>query len=338
MNLEKILVVEDESSLRTLMRMQLERAGYQVATAEDGVQGLEKIHSDPPDLVLLDVMMPRMDGAEVCRHLKTNFATSQIPVIMVTAKGEMKDKLAGLSVGANDYITKPYTLEELLVRVRNILQWSRMQREANPLTGLPGNIAIEAEAARRIQSDEKFAFLYIDLDQFKAYNDYYSYKKGDEAIKLTASVILGAIGRCGGPSDFVGHVGGDDFVAFSTPERAMAVADEIVRDFDAKSPLLYTPVDRNRGYLEVVNRQGEVARIPLMTITIAGVTNCEKTITHIGQLSDIAAELKRYGKSQPRSIAVWERRGDLGQGAGAIEKVLALEPESRPEKTTAGQE
>jgi DNA-binding response OmpR family regulator len=310
MSAEKILVVDDETSLRRLLKLQLERAGYQVSTAEDGLEGLERIRCDPPDLVLLDVMMPRMDGAELCRKLKSNFITSQIPVILVTAKGEMKDKLAGLSTGANDYITKPYAFDELLVRVRNILHWSRLQREANPLTGLPGNVAIEAEATRRINAGEKFAFMYIDIDQFKAFNDYYSYKQGDEAIKLTASIILGAVGRCGGLTDFVGHVGGDDFIAFSTPENGPAVADEIVRDFDRKAPLLYTPADRNRGYLEVVNRQGEVARIPLMTITIAGVTNVDRNITHVGQLSDIAAELKRYGKAQTRSIAVWERRGD----------------------------
>jgi len=310
MSLEKILVVEDDSSIRTLLRTHLERAGYEVATAEDGLAGLERVRSNPPDLVLLDVMMPRMDGSEVCRQLRANFLTSQIPVIMLTARGQMADKIAGLNMGANDYLTKPCPTEELLARVRSLLRWSRLQREANPLTGLPGNVAIEAEATRRIEAGEKFAFLYIDIDQFKAFNDYYSYKKGDEAITLTASIILGAVGRLGSEADFVGHVGGDDFVAFSTPEHARAVADEIVRDFSDKTPHLYTPEDRERGYLEVINRQGTVSRIPLMTITIAGVTNVDRTITHFGQLSDIAAELKRYGKSQARSIVVWERRGD----------------------------
>ena len=310
MNHEKILVVEDEASLRTILRVQLEGAGYQVSTAEDGVDGLEKAQANPPDLVLLDLMMPRMDGSEVCRQLKANFMTSQIPVIMLTALGQLKEKVAGLNIGANDYLTKPYSLEELLVRVRNILHWSRLQREANPLTGLPGNVAIEAEATRRIQTRESFAFLYIDIDQFKAFNDYYSYQKGDEAIRATASIILCAVARHGNRTDFVGHVGGDDFVVFSTPENAHAVADEIVREFDATIPQLYSPEDRNRGYVEVVSRQSAVKRIPLMTITIAGVTSFDGKINHVGQLSDIAAELKRYGKSCAGSIAVWERRED----------------------------
>ncbi len=310
MNHEKILVVEDEASLRKILQMQLAGAGYEVETAEDGVDGLEKVKQNPPDLVLLDVMMPRMDGSEVCRQLKANFLTSQIPVIMLTALGELRDKVAGLDVGANDYMTKPYALDELLIRMRNILRFSKLQREANPLTGLPGNVAIESEATGRIQSGELFAFLYLDIDHFKAFNDYYSYQDGDFAIKKTAMIILTAVRHIGGSGDFVGHVGGDDFVVFSTPEHARAIADEIKREFDAQMPQLYKEEDRERGYVQVMNRQNVVTKAPLMSITIAGVTNIGRSITHVGQLSDMAAELKRHGKSKPSSQIVWERRGD----------------------------
>lgn len=307
---ETILVVEDEASLRKILQMQLEGAGYHVVTAEDGLEGLEQVRRAAPDLVLLDVMMPRMDGSEVCRQLKANFLTSQIPVIMLTALGELRDKVAGLDVGANDYMTKPYALDELLIRMRNILRFSRLQREANPLTGLPGNVAIEAEATKRISSGEQFAFLYLDIDHFKAFNDYYSYQDGDKAIKLAASIILTAVRRIGGSTDFVGHVGGDDFVVFSTPEHARAVAEKIKREFDEQMPKLYREEDLSRKYVEVMNRQNVVTKTPLMSITIAGVTNIGRTITHVGQLSDIAAQLKRYGKSKTGSQIVWERRGD----------------------------
>jgi diguanylate cyclase (GGDEF)-like protein len=310
MSQEKILVVEDESSLRTILKMQLEGAGYEVITANDGVEGLERIRSSPPDLVLLDVMMPRMDGCEVCRRLRANFLTSQIPVIMLTARGQLKDKLDGLDVGANDYLTKPYARQELLVRVRNTLQWSRIQREANPLTGLPGNVAIEVELSHRIESGEPFAFLYIDIDNFKVFNDHRSYQEGDEAIKMMASIILDAVGRFGDATDFVGHVGGDDFVVVSTPTNARAIADDVVRVFDEKAPLFYSEEDRQRGYVEVVNRQMVLTAVPLMSVTVAGITNVGRMITHVGQLSDIAAELKRYGKTCNGSIVVWERRGE----------------------------
>jgi len=310
MSHERILIVEDEDSLRKVLKLQLEHAGYEVETAEDGIQGLESVRSRPPDLVLLDVMMPRMDGSEVCRRLKANFLTSQIPVNHAHRLGGLKDKVAGLDVGANDYLTKPHSREELLARMRNILQWSRLQRQANPLTGLPGNAAIEAAATQRIESGAEFAFLYIDLDHFKAFNDYYSYQAGDDVIRWTASVILGAVAKYGSKEDFVGHVGGDDFVAFSTPEHARAVAAEIVREFDEKVPSFYSEEDRERGFVMTTNRQNVLTKIPLMTVTIAGVTSIGRVITHIGQLSDIAAELKRYGKSRPGSVVVWERRGD----------------------------
>jgi diguanylate cyclase (GGDEF)-like protein len=309
-NQGKILVVEDEAALRTILKLQLEGAGYDVSTAQDGVEGLDHVYEDPPDLILLDLMMPRMDGCEVCRRLKSSYATSQIPVIMLTARGQLKDKLAGLEIGANDYLTKPYSHQELLARVRNILQWSRTQREANPLTGLPGNAAIDAEVRERIESGARFALLYVDIDNFKAFNDYYSYQKGDEAIKLTASIILQAVANRGGEGDFVGHIGGDDFVVLSSPDRARAVADQIVLEFDEKIPELYSPADRNRRFIEVVNRQNVLTVIPLMSITVAGVTNEGRSITHVGQLSDMAGELKRYGKGRAGSIVVWERRGE----------------------------
>jgi PleD family two-component response regulator len=310
MSQEKILVVEDDASVRKILTLQLTKEGYAVHTAEDGLDGLEKATTDPPDLVLLDLMMPKMDGAEVCRRLKGNFLTSQIPVIMLTACGEMDDKITGLNIGANDYLTKPYMPGELIVRVRNILHFSRLQRQASPLTGLPGNVSIDAETARRLESQEPFALLYVDIDNFKAYNDYYSFEKGDEAIKLTSSIILRAVGRFGGKDDFVGHVGGDDFVVFSTPENGRQIAEEIVRDFDVRIPGLYNDEDRARGFIEVVNRQNEITRYPMMSITVAGVTNVDRKITHIGQLSGLAAEVKRLGKRSQGSVAVWDRRND----------------------------
>jgi diguanylate cyclase (GGDEF)-like protein len=175
---------------------------------------------------------------------------------------------------------------------------------------LPGNFAITAELGRRIEAGEPFAFLYIDIDNFKAFNDTYSYKDGDEAIKLTASIILEAVARFGSETDFVGHVGGDDFVVVSMPDYARAVGDEVVRVFDEKIPGLYQPAERDRGFVEIVNRQKVTTVVPLMSITVAGVTNVDRIITHVGQLADIAAELKRYGKTRSGSIVVWERRGD----------------------------
>lgn len=306
----RILVVEDEESLRTILRLQLEHEGYDVLTAGDGVEGLESALHERPDLIVLDWMMPRMDGHEVCHRIKTNFVTSHIPVIMLTARFELKDRLKSLSDGANDYITKPYELDELLVRVRNLLMWSRSQREANPLTGLPGNATIEKEFQERVQDGETFAFLYLDMDNFKAFNDYYGYRRGDEAIRHLAVLLVKAVEEKGSPGDFVGHVGGDDFVIIADPANMKPIAEAVIEEFDRSVPVLYDPADRKRGHIEVSDRRGRLRRFPLMTLTIAGVTNEGRQLRHVGKISDIAAELKHIGKREEKSIVVWERRSD----------------------------
>jgi diguanylate cyclase (GGDEF)-like protein len=317
----RILVVDDEKHIRKIVRFQLEKAGYTVETAEDGVQALKAVEASPPDLILLDLMMPNMDGHEVCRHLKADYQTGHIPVIMVTAKANLENKLQGLEDGANDYIAKPFAMTELLMRVKNVLHWSQFQRQANPLTGLPGNVSIEKEVERRITNNGNFVFMYADIDNFKAFNDYYGYRRGDDAIKLTAEIITEAVKVAGGGDDFVGHVGGDDFVIVSTPENSDSIASTIVKMFDERIVHLLDKEDIERGYVEVINRKGTVDRFPLLTMTIAVVKNSAGKLDHIARISDTASELKRYGKTLEGSVVVKERRKD-GQPlpVGRLEK------------------
>ena len=147
---DRILVMEDDPFLQTILKYELEAAGYEVQVAGDGLEGLDCVDQCTPDLILMDVMMPGADGNEVCHRLKASPRTRQIPIIMLTAMSGSEDRLRGLGQGANDYVTKPFERKELLARVRNLIEWGRLQRDANPLTGLPGNITIEAELARRI--------------------------------------------------------------------------------------------------------------------------------------------------------------------------------------------
>ncbi|HEU5310907.1 MAG TPA: response regulator, partial [Candidatus Eisenbacteria bacterium] len=235
----RILVIEDEPRLRQILKIQLETAKdarYEVRTAEDGLKGLEEVRRDPPDLILLDVMMPGMDGYDVCSRLKSDPLTSRIPIILLTAKSNYEDRLQGLEAYADDYITKPWEQPELLLRVRNQLKTRRAQLQSNALTGLPGNVLIETELTRRIQAKEKFAFLHLDLDYFKSFNDYYGYARGDVLIRFTASLLHEMLERHGGERDFVGHIGGDDFVIITVPERSTAVAESIRAEFDHRVP------------------------------------------------------------------------------------------------------
>jgi len=223
-----ILVADDEPHILQILRFTLEKAGYRVVTAEDGEQALEFINEERPDLVILDIMMPKLSGYEVCRKMREDYRLSQIPVIILTARGELSDRVKGLEGGANDYLVKPYSNDELLLRVRNVLEWNVRQREANPLTGLPGNIAIERELKRRLGLKQPFAFLYIDIDNFKGFNDYYGYQKGDETISFLAGVLTKTVEKLGSREDFIGHIGGDDFVMLTAPAKAEFMARYIV--------------------------------------------------------------------------------------------------------------
>jgi len=305
-----ILIAEDELHLREVLHMQLELAGFEVLEACDGEEALELAERARPDVILLDVMMPRMDGYEALRRLRASYATRFIPIIMLTAKDTKEDVLSGFQDGANDYLTKPYERSELLVRVNNQLSWSRQQREANPLTGLPGNLSINQETERRLASGEPFALLQVDIDFFKAYNDHYGYPRGDEAIQTLSRILVEAASHHGA-GNFVGHIGGDDFVLLSTPEHAEPIGQEIIDVFNRVIPSLYDPEDRERGYVEVMNRRHDLEHFPLMSVTIALVSTDRAQVSHLAQLTDIAQELKAHGKGIPGSVLVGERRHHL---------------------------
>ena len=306
----RILVADDEPHIRQILRFTLERAGYQVFTAADGEEALVRANEIKPSLVLLDVMMPKIDGYEVCRKMRQDFSLNQIPVIMLSARGDQRDRVAGLEGGANDYLVKPYSNEELLLRVKNVLEWNIRQKEANPLTGLPGNTAIEREMIARISQKAPYAFLYVDIDNFKGFNDYYGYQKGDDIIEFMADVLRRTVVKLGGNDDFVGHIGGDDFVMVVAPSRAEIMAQYVVDEFDKGTLLLLDQEDVKRGYLEVRDRQGELKRIPVMSVTIALVKSTDNQIEHFAEVNDIASSLKEYGKRIVGSVVVKERRQD----------------------------
>jgi PleD family two-component response regulator len=305
---QRILIADDERDIRALLRTKLELEGYQVIEACDGDEAVRMAQDEAPELIVLDVMMPGMDGVEVCNRLRASFTTRHIPVIMVTAKANLDDRLNGLKKGANDYVTKPFDLKELMQRVRNTLEWSSQQRSASPLTGLPGNHSINAEIRRRLSEEHPFALLQVDVDHFKAFNDYYGYGRGDEAIQLLARILSESVYRSGDRTGFVGHIGGDDFVVLCSCESAEALGEAILEWFNTAASDMYDAEDRSRGFVEVLNRRHVVERFPLMSLTIALVSTDRVPVTHLAQLIDVAQELKAHGKGIPGSVMVGERR------------------------------
>lgn len=304
----KILLVDDDPLIRRIVTKTLTANGYQVLEASSGAEGLALARSQPPDLILLDLMMPGMDGFEVCAALRQDSLTVNVPVLMLTALDQTDAKVRGLQTGADDYITKPFNLDELITRIEAHLRRSERDLSANPLTILPGNIAIEQTIRRRLIAGQPLAVLYLDLSNFKEYNDEYGWLQGDEIIKMLAQQITEAVRGQGNPEDFIGHIGGDDFIVISTPPRAEAIAQIVIARFDAEIPLFYPEDVRARGYFETIDRRGKPFRAPIVTLSIAIVTNDQVTLFHPGQVSARAAELKKYLKSLPGSQYVFDRR------------------------------
>ena len=304
----RILVADDDPDLRDILRSILEPAGFAVSEAENGESALQAIHSSAPDLVILDYMMPQMTGPQVCERLRQDALLRHLPVIMLTGKIETQDKVFGLNAGADDYLVKPFEPPELLARVQMVLRRTSQSLDANPLTRLPGNVTIQRELERRLGSGDPIAVCYADLDRFKVFNDHYGFKRGDEVITRTAEVLLKASKAAGSPADFIGHIGGDDFIVITMAERGVPLCETIIHDFDAMAATLYDDADRQRGYLLHVDRKGHTVKIPLLSISIALVTNEEHPLTHPGQVATLGAELKAYAKQFDRSIYVKERR------------------------------
>jgi diguanylate cyclase (GGDEF)-like protein len=304
----KILVVDDEPDIRDVLRITLEDEKYEVFEAENGADALVFIQKKLPDLVLCDYKMPRMDGREFCRLIKKDILLRHLPVIMVTGKGDLADKVDGIESGADDYIVKPFEPKELIAHIRMVLRRSGIDLEANPLTRLPGNVSILDELSRRIKSRELFAVCYVDLDKFKAYNDTYGFEHGDTVIKETARILLNAVADNGNPDDFVGHVGGDDYVLVTSMQKVEQICNTIIERFDKIAPGFYNDTDRKNGYIVAHDRQGSQRQFPLLSISIGVVTNEFRKIEHVAQVGEIGAELKAYAKSQSKSNYVMDKR------------------------------
>jgi len=303
-----VLVVDDDPFIGRLLEIELRAAGYEVRVAGDGLQALELANERCPDLVLADVMMPNVDGFELTRRLRRDSRTASVSVIMLTARGLSADKLEGFAVGADDYIVKPFDTPELLARIRGVLRRAREMRQQSPLTGLPGSGRIEEEVERRLRSGARFAVLYADLDHFKAFNDHYGFARGDQAIQATCRLIERVVRELGDPGTLLGHVGGDDFVVVCDADGAEAIAEGIVHGFDELVPVLYDPEDRERGYVEVVDRSGRPERFPPISISIGVATTAHRRFQHVAEVVAVATEMKAFTKATEGSSWAVDRR------------------------------
>jgi len=249
------------------------------------------VKNKKPDLVILDLMLPGMSGFEICARIKES--ASFIPILILSAKDKPPDKITALKSGADDYVTKPFDMDEIITRIDTLLSRTEHFLAANPLTRLPGNTSIMYETARRIKANEHFAFIYIDINNFKAFNDKYDFERGDEAIKTLADILRNSAGG----KDFVGHIGGDDFIFICLSENAEKACVAIIKDFDGRIPALYDKEDMERGYIISKDRLGTEQKFPVMTLSIGAVIQDDYTNpVHYGNVVDAATQMKKFAK------------------------------------------
>ncbi len=306
--LEKILVVDDDPDIAKFIEVTLATARYDVRVAHDGQEALDQVIAWRPDLVLLDVMLPRVDGFEVAYEIRRRARLASMGIIIVSARGLPEDRLRGLSIGVDDYIVKPFEPEIMLARVRAALRRLLEMRSLSPLTGLPGTVLIEEEIRTHLVTGDDFALLYVDLDHFKALNDTKGWDVGNQVIQTEAALVDEAVVRFAGPDGFVGHIGGDDLVAVVPAEAAEEAAAWVCERFDKEIRQYYDPEELDRGYVDSVDRRGEHVRYPLVTVSIGVATTAVRRFGHFGEVVSVATEMKQIAKRSDGSCYAVDRR------------------------------
>ncbi|NLE65105.1 MAG: response regulator [Elusimicrobia bacterium] len=303
----RILIIDDDADILDVLELSLSEQ-FEVVSANNGQMGLQRARETHPDLIITDYMMPVMNGPDFCKELRKDVLLSHIPIIMLTGKGDIQDMVSGINAGADDYLIKPFEPHTLLARIAMIMKRTTRNLDANPLTHLPGNASITEALQERIKSGKTFAVGYCDLDKFKLYNDKYGFEKGDQVIQATAQILVQASREIEGRDIFIGHIGGDDFVFACDDDVADKVSERIIALFDETAPSFYSPEDRIAGYIAGKDRQGNEVKTGLMTLSIGIVSNAYQTISHVAQIGEIGADLKKFAKAQEKSNFIRDKR------------------------------
>lgn len=291
----RLLVVEDDFDISNMLRIYFDSQGYETIIATRGEEALDICRRKLPNLVILDIMLPDINGYEVCRSLRNNLRTSHIPIIFLTQRDERSDQIAGLELGADDYITKPFDLQLLLLRVEGALRRAGWLSLTSPVTGLPSSKLIE-EQLREIMRRKDWSILYIGINHINGFNDVYGFVAGDDVLRFTSMLLIEVVDEVGTGSDFVGHIGGDQFIIISNPEASPRMKDRLIQRFDDEVKTFYNFKDRELGYILVDDGRGDKQKVPLMTLAVGLVHHDTAPFADIREITEVAAEARRRGQ------------------------------------------
>ena len=288
----RLLIVEDDADIANMLKIYFSGLDYDIDIAPRGYDALEKTRQVLPHLIVLDIMLPDIDGYEVCRTLRTSTRTSHIPVIFLTQKDERSDKLQGLELGADDYITKPFDIEELKLRVQGAIRRAERESLTDPRSGLPAGRLIE-EQLRRIIRENDWALVDARISHFAPFNDIYGFVAGDDVLRFSAMLLGEIVDELGTPDDFIGHAGGDNFIVISNEESAVKIKASIKERFQEEVQTHYNFMDRQQGFVQTTNADGETKKSPLMSMTVCVVSPRQQTFADIREITEMAAEARR---------------------------------------------
>ncbi len=302
------MVLSPGEELAALFAVAFSPAEVEVMALARGRGAVETLFIDPPDLLVVDAALADLPGLELVAMVKSENVYRQLPVAFVMDEAALVEDIDWCAAEVDELLTRPLTAPMLRARISLTLARASRSLDANPLTKLPGNTSIIGRIQERIERKEDFALAYADLDYFKSFNDKYGFSRGDEVLMMTARIIVNTVRAVGGAKAFVGHVGGDDFVFILPVDQVEAACQAVVRSFDDIVPHFYDADDRERGFIQSVDREGNRRSFPLMAISIAVIFNRDGRLTHYGEASQMAMTLKKKAKENPRSCYVLDKR------------------------------
>jgi PleD family two-component response regulator len=309
MNKGRILVVEDDFDISNMLRIYFGGQGYEVQVAPRGNDALTMTRKQLPNLIVLDIMLPDMNGYDVCRELRETTRTSHIPIIFLTQKDERSDKIAGLELGADDYITKPFDIEELKLRVQNSINATNRVAQLNPISNLPMGRLIEDHLRNLMRSDKVWAYIDLKINNFDPFTEVYQFVAGDDVLRFMALLMNEVVDELGTPEDFLGHPGKDNFVLITHSKTVDQLKQRLVERFDNEVKQHYSFIDRDRGYMLVPDTEQGERQVPLMSLSVGSVSTETNQFSDIREITELAAEDRRRGLSGedagPKILTSW---------------------------------
>ena len=305
--IQEVYIIDDKTELinkvQEIFKNEKEYHFISVKAADMEI-ALENI----PTLIIVEDDNNEMSAVEICQKIRSNEDNNITPVIVISSNYDHDYRVKILNMSIQHFILKPIDENYFYYTVKNIIDFVSINRRISPLTGLPGNVQIQTEMKKRLLKRDAFAVMYFDLDNFKAYNDVYGFSNGDEVIKLLARIIVKNIHNIEYGNNFIGHIGGDDFVAIIDKYDYDSICKEIIDEFDKKILDYYTEEDVERGYVEVANRRGIIEQFPIVSLSIAVVEVENGNFVSPLEIGEVSAQVKHMAKEMIGSTYVINRR------------------------------